>query len=81
MSNQKNDKEKDAAASDTKRIVMLRKIVFKVRILFMLLADTYNNWKSEIWKKDLNEYVCCDGDRCGCDGVTITELYESFLEE
>lgn len=51
-------------------------MLFKVKVLFWLFADTYSCWYKEIWQRDLDEQYCCNGRECGCGGMTIRELYE-----
>lgn len=47
----------------------------KLTILFVMIADTKRAWDSEIRNKDLDEPFCCDGNECGCEGMSIGELW------
>lgn len=47
----------------------------KLRILKMMLQGTYDEWKSEVWAKELDQRYCCDGRECGCMASTVREVY------
>jgi hypothetical protein len=50
-------------------------VLFKLRILLSYLVSTVDEWKLEIWDKDLDSYYCCNGVMCACGGKTIGEQY------
>jgi len=47
----------------------------KLKILFYLLSNAFDDWKESIWDKDLDSYYCCDGAECCCGGATIDEMW------
>lgn len=49
----------------------------KVKILFWLICDCLDEWKTEVWAKDLDDQICCDGQECGCGGATIGDIYSN----
>lgn len=49
--------------------------IYKLRILWWLSLEMFDSWQSEIWRKDLDSRICCDGRECGCYGMTIREAY------
>jgi hypothetical protein len=49
--------------------------IYKLRILWWLSLDMFDNWRREIWRKDLDSRICCSGYECGCYGMTIREAY------
>lgn len=53
----------------------MRQIFRKLRILATLLASAYDNWRTEIWKRDLDETFCCNGRECGCYGASVGQIY------
>ena len=44
------------------------------RIYYDFIYD-YNDWKENLWDRDLDENDCCDGRECGCDGRTVRQNY------
>lgn len=55
-------------------------IAFKLRILRVLLANAYEEWRGTIWRKDLDGQYCCDGRECCCGGETIRDMWSWELE-
>jgi hypothetical protein len=55
----------------------MKDFLFKLFILRIILKDgitgAFEYWKSEIYHKDLDQHTCCDGQLCGCRGMTIRE--------
>lgn len=49
--------------------------LFKMRILGRLIANAVNEWRREVWKRDLDSYMCCEGIDCGCCGITVRESW------
>ena len=59
----------------------MRDTIFKLKILHQILVGAYDEWRKEIWEKDLDENYCCSGIEggvavCGCGGMTVREIYE-----
>jgi hypothetical protein len=50
-------------------------LIFKLRVLKMLLHGAYEEWLKEIWQRDLDSPYCCSGQECGCMASTVRELY------
>jgi hypothetical protein len=51
-------------------------VFLKLKILFsVFIGPTFEQWKKEIWDKDLDALYCCGGQECGCYGATIREVY------
>ncbi|WEK42935.1 MAG: hypothetical protein P0Y64_16580 [Candidatus Sphingomonas colombiensis] len=59
----------------------MRDILFKLRLLRLLLANAHEEWKREIWKCDLDAPYCCGGHECGCMATTTRELYSWHLRK
>ena len=55
-------------------------ILFKLRVLRMMLAGTFHEWRKDVWKRELDYPYCCDGRECGCMASTVRELYSWHLE-
>ncbi len=58
----------------------MKDVIWKLRVLWMLVLDPYHHWKQEIWPQDPDSYQCCSGGTdcnsiCGCKGMTIRECY------
>jgi len=56
----------------------MKDIVFKLRLLVSFISSAIEEWKREIWKRELDAPYCCPGtmrDECGCMGTTVRELY------
>lgn len=52
----------------------------KLCILAGLLRHTFNEWRAEVWRRDLDEHHCCSGGTgshniCGCGGVTVRGVF------
>jgi hypothetical protein len=51
-------------------------IYIKIKILLAcFLSDSFCQWKNEVWKKELYENYCCNGEDCMCGGISIKEMY------
>ncbi len=57
----------------------MRDTLLKFRLLWIGLRSAYEEWKSEVWKKDLDGQYCCDGRECGCYAMTRREMYTDHL--
>jgi len=55
---------------------LMRDFILKVRILYISLIGAYEEWKSAIWERDLDENFCCDGRECGCGGDSVREAWD-----
>jgi len=53
----------------------MKDILTKIHILYFFISDAIHGWKKEIWKRDINDYYCCNGEMCGCRGSSIREVY------
>ena len=49
---------------------------FRIRLLPLFLIDGFKSWKYEMYRRELDEYYCCNGHECGCGGVTVREMYK-----
>jgi hypothetical protein len=47
----------------------------KVSILIGFLRGSFNEWRTEVWRRDLDEQYCCSGRECGCGGATVEEVF------
>jgi len=48
----------------------------KLSILYRtFLYSAYEDWKREVWEKDLDQAYCCDGSMCLCRGSSVREVY------
>lgn len=56
-------------------------MLFKIRVLKMLLHNAFDEWRSEIWRRDLDAPYCCDGRECGCQASSTRELYSWHLRK
>lgn len=54
-------------------------LMLKIWLLAVLIGagvvQAFHQWREDIWKSDLDSRYCCDGRECGCQGVTIREVY------
>jgi len=55
--------------------------IFKLRLLFLLLRNAFEEWKKDIWQRELDAPYCCGGRECGCGAATVRELYGWHLME
>ncbi len=37
-------------------------------------------WRDAIWRRDPDSRYCCDGYMCGCQAVTVREVFENHGE-
>lgn len=58
----------------------MRDVAFKLRILSWMLSEAFGEWKSSIWRLELDGNYCCDGRECGCGGQTLREMW-SFVHQ
>lgn len=55
--------------------------LFKVKCLFTIfLTSAFDDWKTNLWRKDLDSFYCCNGRECGCYGTTYRELYQRRMK-
>lgn len=50
-------------------------LLFKLRVLKMMLRCSYDEWLADVWKRDLDGLYCCDGRECGCGGDTVRDMW------
>lgn len=50
-------------------------LIFKIRVLKMMVTASYEEWRDHVWSRDLDEPFCCDGRECGCGGDTVREMW------
>jgi len=58
----------------------MKDAITRLRILMDMLVRTLSDWHKNIWKEDLDRFICCDGRECGCCGVTIRQIYGYGLD-
>lgn len=56
----------------------MKDIIFKLMLLRNDLVECFGYWRDGIWERDLDSLYCCEGRECGCEGITIRELYTSI---
>ncbi len=57
----------------------MRDWIFRLRVLAVILAAAYREWRVQFVGRDLDDYYCCPGqmqDECGCRGSTVREMAE-----
>jgi len=54
----------------------MKDFILKLKILYRMVMNTYDDWKELIWTHDLDESYCCDGKECGCGGMSIKEIWK-----
>ena len=54
----------------------IRQFIGKLRLLRIMLAVAYDQWRTEVWPKDIDGPACCDGRECGCGAMTVREAWE-----
>lgn len=45
-----------------------------LRIIYSVKCD-YEDWLENVWKRNLDELDCCDGNECCCCGRTVRQNY------
>ncbi|WP_374413328.1 hypothetical protein [Novosphingobium colocasiae] len=50
-------------------------LIFKLRVLRMMIGHAYEEWRDSVWKCDLDSTYCCDGRECCCGAETVRELW------
>lgn len=51
-------------------------VIVKLRILCDMLSSCIEDWRTNVWAKDLDKRYCCDGRECGCYGLTLRQVCE-----
>ena len=54
----------------------MRDFFIKMNILYISLFGAYEEWKREIWDRELDENFCCDGRECGCGGESVRDSWK-----
>jgi hypothetical protein len=57
----------------------MRDTLLKFRLLWIGLRVAFDEWRNEIWRKDLDGTYCCNGRECGCYGMTRRQMYTDHL--
>jgi len=52
---------------------LLKIKIFFTRYLFFI---DYTDWKEQVWQSNLDDFVCCNGNMCCCNGETYRENYK-----
>lgn len=50
-------------------------LIFKFRVLYWWMLYAFDDYKSEVWRRDLDDLYCCDGRECCCGGETVRDLW------
>jgi len=51
-------------------------IFTKLRILWVhFFLSAFEQWRAEVWRRDLDQNYCCNGHECGCQGISIRDMY------
>lgn len=53
----------------------MRDLILKLRMLRLMNARI---WYREVWLRDPNALMCCNGYMCGCQGATNREYWEAI---
>lgn len=56
-------------------------IIYKLRILRWMVANTYADWRFTIWRRDLDGNYCCDGRECCCGGESLRSSWSWYLND
>lgn len=60
----------------------MRDALWKLRVLWrVFLGDAFERWRKEVWRRDPDNYYCCNGNECGCYGASIREVYTAQSSE
>jgi hypothetical protein len=59
----------------------MRDNLLKFRILWIGLRVAFDEWRNEVWNKDLDGYYCCNGNECGCYAMTRRELHTDLMKK
>jgi len=49
--------------------------IFKMRMLRMFIRQSIDDWREQVWKRDLDSVYCCDGRECCCGGSSVREVF------
>lgn len=44
------------------------------------IYPVFQEWKTDVWERDLDDDDCCDGRECGCEGRTVRQNYKWDIE-
>ena len=50
-------------------------LTFKFRVLRLMIASTFEEWRTGVWERDLDSPYCCNGRECGCGASTVREIW------
>ena len=42
---------------------------------FFLLIGAFEEWRTSVWRRDLDSVNCCDGRECCCGAETVREFW------
>lgn len=52
----------------------LKLLILKIEVIHAV-AGAFHYWHKDVWPKALDNRICCDGNMCGCYGITLREQY------
>jgi len=55
-------------------------LIFKLRILRYLIANTYVEWRDSVWRRGLDDSYCCDGRECCCGASSVREVWSCHVD-
>ena len=58
----------------------MKDLRFKLWILWALLTNAWDEWRTTVWSEDFDSPYCCNGDMCGCGAHTNRDLWLRQLE-
>ena len=53
----------------------MKDLIFKLKILFLMLASAQEEWRKHVWERDLDSRDCCSGRECCCGGATVRDIW------
>lgn len=56
-------------------------VIFKLRVLRYLVGAAFYEWRSSVWRKDLDGLYCCDGRECCCGAETVRQLWSWHVDK
>lgn len=48
--------------------------LFKLRLLVTWMRVSFEEWRKEVWERDLDQRYCCDGRDCMCGGSSVRDV-------
>lgn len=53
----------------------MSELYLKLKMLWYIQVNAFDDWRGWVWERDPDGLYCCNGEECGCGGMTNRESW------